>query len=122
MSGGTSRHKRGTPLFRLAEAVVLSPTEATSHEHVEGITRLVYWQKFDAESYEFEFDEEELAGHRVTAQEAREVFSQPFDVRRNKAKRIGYQVTGSTAAGRRLLLIVYERSKGTLRVITGWDL
>jgi uncharacterized DUF497 family protein len=83
---------------------------------------LVYWQKFDPAAYRFEFDEEELAGHAVTAEEAHQVFFQEFDVRRNKAKKVGYQIIGATFGGRRLMLIVYEKSKGVLRVITGWPL
>ncbi len=83
---------------------------------------MVYWQKFDPAAYGYEFDEEELAGHTVTVEEAVEVFWHPFDVRRNKTKRIGYQITGTTDAGRRLMLIVYEKSKRVLRVITGWPI
>lgn len=81
---------------------------------------MVYWQKFDPSAYEYEFDEEELAGHAITVEEAMEVFWHPFDVRTNKAKRIGYQIVGVTDGGRRLKLIVYEKSEGVLRVITGW--
>jgi hypothetical protein len=33
----------------------------------------------------------------------------------------GYQMIGRTDGGRMLKLIVYEKSKGLIRVITGWD-
>jgi len=33
----------------------------------------------------------------------------------------GYQIVGRTAGGRRLKLIVKEKSRGVIRVITGWD-
>jgi len=49
---------------------------------------VVFWQKFDPEQFDFEFDEEEFAGHD---------------------------------GGRRLKLIVYEKSKGLILVLTDWD-
>ncbi len=33
----------------------------------------------------------------------------------------GYQILGSTDGGRDLKLIVYEKGKGLIGVITGWD-
>jgi uncharacterized DUF497 family protein len=82
---------------------------------------LVYWQKFDPQQFEFEFDEEELAGHDVSVEEATEVLWRRFDVQRNKRHHGGYQVVGRTDGGRRLKLIVKEKSRGVIRVITGWD-
>ena len=35
---------------------------------------------------------------------------------------VGYQLVGRTDGGRQLKLIVYEKKKGLIRVITGWDL
>jgi hypothetical protein len=78
---------------------------------------LVYWHKFDPQQFEFEFDEEELARHDVSADEAAEVLSRRFDVQRNKR-----QIVGRTESGRRLKLIVKEKSRGVIRVITGWDI
>jgi uncharacterized DUF497 family protein len=82
---------------------------------------LVYWQKFDPQQFEFEFDEEELAGHDISAEEATEVLWRRFDVQRNKRHHGGYQLVGRTDSGRRLKLIVKEKSGGVIRVITGWD-
>lgn len=70
---------------------------------------MVFWQKFDPTQFEFEFDEDELAGHAVTIDEAIEVFWNGFEVYRNKRYRGGYQIVGTTDGGRRLKLIVYER-------------
>jgi len=44
-----------------------------------------------------------------------------FEVRRNKRYHGGYQILGRTDGGRNLKLIVYEKRKGLIRVITGWD-
>ena len=83
---------------------------------------MVFWQKFDPVQFEFEFDEDELAKHGVTIDEVVEVIWNGFEVRRNKRHHGGYQVIGCTDGGRRLKLIVYEKQKLVIRVITGWDL
>lgn len=82
---------------------------------------MVFWQKFDPEQFDFEFDEAELAGHAITADEAIEVIWNGFEVRRNKRYHSGYQIIGYTDGGRKLKLIVYEKEKNLIRVITGWD-
>ena len=82
---------------------------------------MVFWQNFDPEQFDFEFDENELARHGITVDEVVEVIWNGFEVRRNKRYHGGYQVIGSTDGGRRLKLIVYEKQKGVIRVITGWD-
>lgn len=82
---------------------------------------MVYWQKFDPDQFEYEFDEDELDGHSVTVDEVVEVLWNGFQVDRNKGTRGGYQLVGVTDGGRRLKLIVFEKRKGLLRVITGWD-
>jgi len=51
-----------------------------------------------------------------------EVIWNGFEVRRNKRYHGGYQIIGITDGGRRLKLIVYEKERGVIRVITGWDI
>ena len=82
---------------------------------------MVYWQKFDPTEFNLEFDEDELARHGITADEVVEVIWNGFEVQRNKRIHGGYQLVGYTDGGRKLKLIVYERRKALLRVITGWD-
>ena len=82
---------------------------------------MVYWQKFDPEQFEYEFDEDELSGHGITVDEAVEVLWNGFEVDRNKRRRGSYQLVGRTDGGRRLKLIIFEKERGVLRVITGWD-
>jgi hypothetical protein len=43
---------------------------------------MVYWQEFNPLDFEYEFDEEELVQHKITPDEASEVFWNGFDVRR----------------------------------------
>ena len=83
---------------------------------------MVFWQRFDPENFDFEFDEDELAGHGITMDEAVEVIWNGFDVHRNKGYHGGYQLIGRTDGGRILKLIIYEKGKNLLRVITGWDI
>ena len=53
---------------------------------------MVFWQKFDPEQFDFEFDEDELAAHSISVDEAVEVIWNGFEVRRNKRYRGGYQI------------------------------
>ena len=57
----------------------------------------------------------------VSVDEVIEVIWNGFQVRRNKRYHGGYQIIGYTDGGRALKLIVYEKHKGLIRVITGWD-
>ena len=82
---------------------------------------MVFWQKFDPEQFDFEFDEDELTAHKISIDEAVEVIWNGFDVRRNTRYHGGYQIVGRTDSGRKLKLIVYEKRRGLIRVITGWD-
>ena len=82
---------------------------------------MVYWQKFDPQEFEFEFDEQELAAHQISIDEALEVIWNGFDVRRNKRYHRSYQTVGQTDGGRTLKLIVNEKRQNLIRVITGWD-
>ena len=83
---------------------------------------LVFWQRFDPDAFEYEFDEAELAAHDITVDEAVEVLWNDIEVVRNKRAGTGYQLVGRTDGGRLLKMIVYEKSKGVIRVITGWPL
>jgi uncharacterized DUF497 family protein len=81
---------------------------------------VVFWQRFRPEAFTYELDEDELAGHGITIDEAIEVLWNNFDVRRNKKRHGGYQLIGHTDAGRPINLIVYEKLPGVIRVVTGW--
>jgi uncharacterized DUF497 family protein len=59
-------------------------------------------------------------GHGIEAEEAEQVFAVRPLFRRTK--RSHYAVFGPTLAGR-LLVVVFERkTRGAVRVITGWDM
>jgi uncharacterized DUF497 family protein len=83
---------------------------------------VVRWEEFEPSEFEYDFENDELARHRITFDEAVQVFENPFTVHRNKRYRDRRQVVGITNGGRRLKLIVQMKEGATVRIITGWDL
>ena len=45
------------------------------------------WSKFTPQDFEYDFERDELAAHRITFEEAVECFFSDFEVRRNKRYR-----------------------------------
>ena len=82
---------------------------------------MVNWRRFTPTDFEYDFDKDKLAAHRVTFDEAVECFFSDFGVRRNKSYRDRYQLTGRTFGGRRLKIIFQLKPAGVVRIITGWQ-
>jgi len=82
---------------------------------------LVDWQRFTPADFEYDFERDELAAHRVTFGEAVECFFSHFEVRRNKSYRDRYQLVGKTIGGRQLKIIFQLNPENVVRIITGWD-
>jgi uncharacterized DUF497 family protein len=82
---------------------------------------VVKWDEFEPSDFEYDFDTDELAAHRITFEEAIQVFDNDYRVLRNKGYRDRYQILGVTDGGRRLKLIVQVKSGSVVRIITGWD-
>lgn len=61
---------------------------------------MVNWRHFLPADFEYDFDRDKLAAHRVTFEEAVECFFSDFTVRRNKSYRDRYQLVGRTIGGR----------------------
>lgn len=83
---------------------------------------MVNWQRFTPDDFEYDFDRDELAAHRVTFEEAIECFFQDFEIRRNKSYADRYQLLGKTLGGRRLKIIFQLKPRNVVRIITGWDI
>lgn len=66
---------------------------------------MVNWHHFTPSDFEYDFERDKLAAHRVTFDEAVECFFSDFEVRRNKSFRDRYQLIGRTAGGRGLKII-----------------
>lgn len=83
---------------------------------------MVDWHRFVPADFEYDFDRDKLAAHRITFEEAVECFFSDFHVRRNKSYRDRYQLIGRTIGGRRLKIIFQLKPGHVVRIITGWDL
>jgi uncharacterized DUF497 family protein len=83
---------------------------------------LVNWHRFIPTDFEYDFDRDELAAHRLTFEEAVECFFSDFEVRRNKSYHDRYQLLGRTAGGRPVKIIFQLKTDNVVRIITGWDI
>jgi uncharacterized DUF497 family protein len=66
---------------------------------------MVNWRRFTPSDFEYDFERDELASHRVSFEEAVECFFLDFEIRRNKRYRDRYQLIGKTIGGRPLKII-----------------
>jgi len=83
---------------------------------------MVEWKNFTPADFEYDFDRDKLAAHRITFDEVVECFFSDFRVRRNKGFSDRYQIVGMTLNGR-LLKVVFQLKPGkVVRIITGWPL
>jgi uncharacterized DUF497 family protein len=83
---------------------------------------MVNWRRFVPSDFEYDFDSDKLAAHRITFEEAVECFFSEFDVRHNKSYRDRYQLLGRTIGGRYLKIIFQLKSGNVVRIITGWEI
>lgn len=83
---------------------------------------MVNWNRFSPNDFEYDFERDELAAHRVTFEEAVECFFSDFEIRRNKRYRDRYQLLGQTIGGRKLKIIFQLKTERVVRIITGWPL
>ena len=51
---------------------------------------MVNWHRFTPTDFEYDFERDELAAHRVSFEEAVECFFSDFEIRRNKSYRDRY--------------------------------
>lgn len=83
---------------------------------------MVNWSRFDPIEIDLEFNEEKLAAHGVTVEEAAEVIWNGFRPFRDKDYRDRYLLFGRTDGGRPLELVAVVLGKRKLRIITGWPI
>jgi uncharacterized DUF497 family protein len=82
---------------------------------------MVNWRRFEPASFEYDFEKDKLAAHRVTFGEAVECFYSDFEVRGDKSYRDRYQLIGRTLGGRHLKIIFQLKPGAVVRIITGWQ-
>ena len=83
---------------------------------------MVNWRRFTPTDFEYDFERDELAAHRVTFEETVGCFFSDFEVRRNKSYPDRYQLIGRTLGGRRLKIIFQLKPGNVVRIITGWPI
>ncbi len=83
---------------------------------------MVKWNSFIPSDFEYDFENDKLAAHQLTFEEAVECFFSDFQVRRNKKFKDRYQLIGTTLGGRSLKIIFQLKPGNVIRIITGWPL
>ncbi len=83
---------------------------------------MVNWHRFTPSDFEYDFENDKLAAHRVSIDEAIECFFSEYVVLRNKKYQDRYQLVGRTLAGRELKIIFQLKPSNVIRIITGWPL
>lgn len=77
------------------------------------------WSKFIPTDFEYDFENDKLALHGLTFEEAVECFFSTYQVRRNKFYK---DRIGRTIGGRRLKIIFQLKEDNIVRIITGWQI
>jgi len=80
------------------------------------------WHRFTPANFEYDFENDKLAAHRITFNEAVECFFSDYEVHRNKKYKDRYQLVGRTIGGRSLEIIFQLKPGNVVRIITGWPL
>jgi len=83
---------------------------------------VVDWHHFTPSDFEYDFEQDKLAEHGVTFEEAVECFFSDFQIRRNKKYRDRHQLIGRTHGGKKLKVIFQLKPHSVVRIITGWPL
>jgi len=83
---------------------------------------MVDWNRFSPTDFEYDFEKDKLAVHRVTFEEAVECFFSGFTVRRNKTFKDRFQLNGTSVGGRNLKIIFQLKPGQVVRIITGWEI
>ena len=83
---------------------------------------MVKWNDFRPSDFEYDFENDKLAVHGVTFNEAVECFFSDYEVRRNKSYKDRYQLLGRTIGGRQLKIIFQLKPGNIVRIITGWQI
>ncbi len=83
---------------------------------------MVKWNSFTPSDFEYDFETDKLALHKISLDEAVECFFSDFQIRRNKRYKDRYQLIGTTLGGRELKIIFQLKPGNVVRIITGWSL
>jgi uncharacterized DUF497 family protein len=83
---------------------------------------VVRWETFEPADFEYDFENDKLAAHGVTFEEAVEAFFSEFRIRSNKKDQDRFRLFGRTIGGRPLEIVFQLKPGSVVRIITGWPL
>ena len=83
---------------------------------------MVDWRHFIPTEVEYDFENDKLAIHGVSFEEALECLFSDYQIQRNKSFVDRYQLIGMTDGGRVLKIIVQVKPGNVIRIITGWPI
>ena len=83
---------------------------------------MVRWDRFEPADFEYDFENDKLAAHGITFEEAVEAFFSDFRIRRNKKDEDRFRLLGRTISGRPLEIVFQLKPDRVVRIITGWPL
>jgi len=80
------------------------------------------WSEFFPSEFEYDEENDKLADHGITFEEAVQCFFNEFTVSRNKRFKDRWQLIGQTDGGRKLKVIFQLKPERIVRIITGWPI
>jgi uncharacterized DUF497 family protein len=80
------------------------------------------WNQFVPSKFEYDWEKDKLAEHKVTFEEAVETFFNDYQIRRNRQFKDRWQLIGQTDSGRKLKIIFQLKRGKVVRIITGWQI
>ena len=83
---------------------------------------MVNWHRFTPTDFEYDFERDELAAHRVTFEEAVECFFSDFEIRRNKSYRDRVSTSGTNRRWTAAQNYFSTEAGNIVRIITGWPI
>ena len=82
---------------------------------------MVYWQKFNPDEFEFELMRLNWRDTRLALMKPLRLFGMVFKSVETSGIMVAIKSSDILTVVANLKLIVYEKRKGLIRVITGWD-
>lgn len=80
------------------------------------------WETFIPNEFEYDFENDKLAVHQLSIDEAIQCFYRKYAVRRNKKYKDRYKLVGSTNSGKNVCIIFQLKKRNVIRIITGWEI
>ena len=80
------------------------------------------WETFIPNEFEYDFENDKLAVHKLSIDEVIQCFYGNYTVRRNKKFKDRYKLIGSMDSGKKVCIIFQLKKSNVVRIITGWEI